>query len=141
MRDRVAESSLGREQFGQRAVQPPRWRKLAALLELLSIEQMRSENKRRKLATHVHDHQDMNRFKLSFKDFVHAFVLLLVFTVFALSNSNVQSCFFPGVGAYENALWMNLPLGAGILSSFLFTIFPTKRRSIGYADMSGYADV
>ena len=87
------------------------------------------------------DHQDMKRFKLSFIDFVHAFVSLLVFTVFALSNSNVQSCFFPGGGADENALMMNLPLGAGMLSSFLFTIFPTRRRSIGYADMTGYADV
>ena len=77
-----------------------------------------------------------DKYKLNFIDFVHAFVSLLVFMIFALSNSNVQSCFFPEAGGNENALVMNLPLGAGVLSSFLFTIFPTTRRGIGYADMS-----
>ena len=77
-----------------------------------------------------------DKLKLGFIDFVHAFVSLLVFMIFALSDSNVQSCFFPEAGGNENALVMNLPLGAGVLSSFLFTIFPTTRRGIGYADMS-----
>ncbi|KAK3014135.1 hypothetical protein RJ639_007927 [Escallonia herrerae] len=35
----------------------------------------------------------------------------------------------------DNALMINLPLAAGVLSSFLFVIFPTKRRGIGYADV------
>ncbi|GMY39320.1 protein DMP4 [Fagus crenata] len=77
-----------------------------------------------------------DKLKLGFIDFVHAFVSLLVFMIFALSDSNVQSCFFPEAGGNENAVIMNLPLGAGVLSSFLFTKFPTKRRGIGYADMS-----
>jgi hypothetical protein len=78
------------------------------------------------------DIKDVEKFKLSFVDFVHAFVSPLVFMVFAVSNSNVQSCFFREAGANENALMMNLPLGAGLLSSFLFTLFPTRRRGIGY---------
>ncbi|KAJ6974418.1 hypothetical protein D5086_024167 [Populus alba] len=71
---------------------------------------------------------------ITFIDFVHAFTSLTVFLVFALSNSNVQNCFFPKAGPNEKALIMNLPLGAGFLASFLFMLFPTKRRGIGYAD-------
>ncbi|KAL7259453.1 hypothetical protein ACSBR1_005366 [Camellia fascicularis] len=76
------------------------------------------------------------RFKINRIDFVHAFVSLFVFLVFAMSDYEVQTCLFPEVGANENALIMNLPLGAGVLSSFLFIIFPTTRRGIGYADMT-----
>ncbi|KAJ6694264.1 hypothetical protein OIU85_004993 [Salix viminalis] len=67
-------------------------------------------------------------------DFVHAFTSLTVFLVFALSDSNVQKCFFPKAGANEKALIMNLPLGAGLLASLLFMLFPTTRRGIGYGD-------
>ncbi|XP_024439153.1 protein DMP10 [Populus trichocarpa] len=42
--------------------------------------------------------------------------------------------FLAASGANEKALIMNLPLGAGFLASFLFMLFPTKRRGIGYAD-------
>ncbi|CAL5400619.1 unnamed protein product [Camellia sinensis] len=71
------------------------------------------------------------RFKINRIDFVHAFVSLFVFLVFAMSDYEVQTCLIPEVGANENALIMNLPLGAGVLSSFLFIIFPTTRRGIG----------
>ncbi|KAG5223514.1 protein DMP [Salix suchowensis] len=67
-------------------------------------------------------------------DFVHAFTSLTVFLVFALNDSNVQKCFFPRAGANEKALIMNLPLGAGLLASLLFMLFPTTRRGIGYGD-------
>ena len=67
-------------------------------------------------------------------DFVHAFTSLTVFLVFAMSDSNVQKCFFPKAGANEKALIMNLPLGAGFLASLLFMLFPTRRKGIGYAD-------
>lgn len=60
---------------------------------------------------------------------------LFVFLIFALSDSEVQGCLLPGDGVDENVLVMNLPLGAGVLSSFLFVLFPTTRRGIGYADM------
>ncbi|KAF9670004.1 hypothetical protein SADUNF_Sadunf13G0023300 [Salix dunnii] len=77
-----------------------------------------------------------NREKLAitYIDFVHAFTSLTVFLVFAMSDSNVQKCFFPKVGANEKALIMNLPLGAGFLASLLFMLFPTRRKGIGYAD-------
>ncbi|CAK7340799.1 unnamed protein product [Dovyalis caffra] len=75
-------------------------------------------------------------FSITFIDFVHAFTSLIVFMVFALSNSDVQNCFFPKAGPNDKALIMNLPLGAGVLASFLFVLFPTRRRGIGYADRS-----
>ncbi|KAL3516158.1 hypothetical protein ACH5RR_023060 [Cinchona calisaya] len=81
------------------------------------------------------DRKELSKFKIRWIDFVHAFVSLFVFLIFAVSDTDVQSCFFPEAGGNMDALMMNLPLGAGIFSSFLFTIFPTTRRGIGYADL------
>ncbi|XP_058216490.1 protein DMP4-like [Rhododendron vialii] len=80
--------------------------------------------------------KDLARYKISCVDFVHAFMSLFVFLIFALSDSEVQGCLFPGAGVDENVLVMNLPLGAGVLSSFLFVLFPTTRRGIGYAHLT-----
>ncbi|KAK1360330.1 putative disease resistance protein NBS-LRR family protein [Heracleum sosnowskyi] len=79
--------------------------------------------------------QDLTQYKLCCIDFVHAFLSIIVFLVFALSDSDVQSCYFPVAGENLNALVINLPLGAGVLSSFLFMLFPTTRRGIGVADL------
>lgn len=79
--------------------------------------------------------KDFDKYKLKLVDFVHAFVSLIVFIVFGFSNSGVQGCFFPQGGEDFEALTTNLPLGVGVLSSFLFTVFPTTRRGIGYSDM------
>lgn len=81
------------------------------------------------------DHNQRAKYRITVIDFVHAFATLTVFLVFALSSSYVQDCFFPKAGANEKQLIINLPLGVGILSSFLFMIFPTKRRGIGYGDI------
>lgn len=81
------------------------------------------------------DHNQRAKYRITVIDFVHAFASLTVFLVFALSSSYVQDCFFPKAGANEKQLIVNLPLGVGILSSFLFMIFPTKRRGIGYGDI------
>ncbi|KAI3448505.1 hypothetical protein Pfo_005170 [Paulownia fortunei] len=78
---------------------------------------------------------DLSKLRISLIDFVHAFVSLFVFLAFALSDSDVQNCFFPLGGENSDVLVMNLPVAAGVFSSFLFMIFPTTRRGIGYADM------
>ncbi|KAL1294206.1 hypothetical protein AAHE18_19G125700 [Arachis hypogaea] len=78
---------------------------------------------------------DLCKFRIRVIDFIHAFLSLFVFLAFAISDSNVQNCLIPKEGANESTLIMNLPLATGVLSSFLFTIFPTTRRGIGYADM------
>ncbi|KAL8088707.1 hypothetical protein AgCh_038477 [Apium graveolens] len=79
--------------------------------------------------------QDLTQYKICCVDFVHAFLSIMVFLVFALSDSDVQSCYFAVAGENLNALVINLPLGAGVLSSFLFMLFPTTRRGIGVADL------
>lgn len=81
------------------------------------------------------ENNNLAKFRICCMDFVPAFVSLIVFLVFALSDSDVQRCYFPEAGANVNALLMNLPLGAGVLASFLFMLFPTTRRGIGIAGM------
>ncbi|XP_050224793.1 protein DMP10 [Mercurialis annua] len=78
----------------------------------------------------------MENFRISLIDFIHAFSSLIVFLVFALSGSDVQNCFFTKAGPNEKQLITNLPLGAGLFGSFLFIMFPTKRRGIGYGDIT-----
>ncbi|XLT09094.1 hypothetical protein HN51_054887 [Arachis hypogaea] len=73
---------------------------------------------------------DLCKFRIRVIDFIHAFLSLFVFLAFAISDSNVQNCLIPKEGANESTLIMNLPLATGVLSSFLFTIFPTTRRGI-----------
>ncbi|GKV08923.1 hypothetical protein SLEP1_g20493 [Rubroshorea leprosula] len=80
--------------------------------------------------------EKLRPYRLNLIDFVHAITSSVVFLVVSISSSNVQDCFFPKAGPNEEALITNLPLGAGILASLLFMIFPTKRRGIGYGDMA-----
>ncbi|KAL2942234.1 Protein DMP10 [Bienertia sinuspersici] len=84
------------------------------------------------------EEEDLSKYRFRFIDFVHAFVSLIVFLVFAFGDSHVLKCFLgKSVDEYwVNALLLNLPLGVGVMSSFLFILFPTTRRGIGYADMS-----
>ncbi|WCJ43224.1 hypothetical protein M5689_023980 [Euphorbia peplus] len=82
------------------------------------------------------DENQRANFKISLIDFVHAFGSLIVFLVFAISSADVQDCFFPKEGPNEKQLFMNLPLGAGLFGTFLFVVFPTRRRGIGYGDIT-----
>ncbi|KAM0010410.1 putative protein DMP [Helianthus debilis subsp. tardiflorus] len=86
-------------------------------------------------AANDEDVERLKRLKINGIDVVHAFVSLVVFLVFAFSDIDVQRCMFPHSGANLSVVMMNLPLGVGILASFLFTIFPTTRRGLGYADI------
>ncbi|XP_071704870.1 protein DMP10-like [Rutidosis leptorrhynchoides] len=86
------------------------------------------------IGTDEDDADGLKRFKINGVDIVHALVSLFVFLVFAVSDTDVQNCLFNESGANLNVLLMNLPLGVGILASFVFTIFPTTRRGLGYAD-------
>lgn len=77
---------------------------------------------------------DLSRFR-GLMDFVHATAALVVFLAFALCDVNVQGCFFPSGAPDVDVLVVNLPLAAGVFSTFFFMIFPTTRRGIGYSDM------
>ncbi|TXG65649.1 hypothetical protein EZV62_006924 [Acer yangbiense] len=71
------------------------------------------------------------KYKIQPIDYVHAFCSLLVFMVYAMCSSDVMRCFHPHPSANVNVLMMNLPLAVGSAVSFLFMLFPTKRRGIG----------
>ncbi|KAF8779160.1 hypothetical protein HU200_002836 [Digitaria exilis] len=78
---------------------------------------------------------NLSRMKIRPLDFVHALVSAVLFVVVALGNAGVQSCLFPDVGVDVREVLMNLPVGLGFLSSMVFMIFPTTRKSIGYTDL------
>lgn len=80
--------------------------------------------------------KDLTRLRITAVDFVHAFFSALVFLAVALADASIQGCLFPDAGADVRELLVNLPLGAGFLSSMVFMIFPTTRKSIGYTDMA-----
>jgi hypothetical protein len=65
---------------------------------------------------------------------VHAIFAAVVFLTVAFSDVGLQRCFFPHAGANTSELLKNLPLGTAFLSSFVFLIFPTTRKGIGYSD-------
>ncbi|KAK9215418.1 hypothetical protein WN944_007423 [Citrus x changshan-huyou] len=76
----------------------------------------------------------LDTYKIRWIDFVHAFTSLLVFLVFATTNSDARRCFFPHPGPNTNVLLMHLPILVGGFASFLFMLFPTDRRGFGFAD-------
>ncbi|XP_055961633.1 protein DMP3-like isoform X2 [Mercurialis annua] len=53
--------------------------------------------------------------------------------------SSFTDSFIGNAGPNEKQLIKNLPLGAGLFGSFLFIMFPTKRRGIGYGDITAPA--
>uniref|UniRef100_A0A0D9V110 Uncharacterized protein n=1 Tax=Leersia perrieri TaxID=77586 RepID=A0A0D9V110_9ORYZ len=78
---------------------------------------------------------DLPGMKVRAVDFVHALVSAIVFVAVALGNAQVQGCLFPDAGEGFRDVFMNLPVALGLMSSMLFMIFPTTRKSIGYTDM------
>ncbi|KAK3200360.1 hypothetical protein Dsin_023775 [Dipteronia sinensis] len=74
------------------------------------------------------------KYRIKPTDFIHAFCSWLVFVVYAMCSSDVMRCFYPHPSDNVNVLIMNLPLAVGGAVSFIFMLFPTNRRGIGYAD-------
>uniref|UniRef100_A0A0A9B3S5 Uncharacterized protein n=1 Tax=Arundo donax TaxID=35708 RepID=A0A0A9B3S5_ARUDO len=70
-------------------------------------------------------------------DWVHGFFTAVVFLTIAGSDVGLQNCFFPQATEDTKQLLRNLPLGMAVLSSFVFMIFPTTRKGIGF-DNSDY---
>ncbi|XP_044443807.1 protein DMP3 [Triticum aestivum] len=77
---------------------------------------------------------EFRRLRIRPLDFVRAVFTALVFLTVAFSDVGLQNCFFPNTGMNTQELFKNLPLGIAFLSSFVFMIFPTKRKGIGYSD-------
>ncbi|VAI92677.1 unnamed protein product [Triticum turgidum subsp. durum] len=77
---------------------------------------------------------EFRRLRIRPLDFIRAVFTALVFLTVAFSDVGLQNCFFPDAGMNTQELLKNLPLGIAFLSSFVFMIFPTKRKGIGYSD-------
>ncbi|KAI4983042.1 hypothetical protein ZWY2020_023534 [Hordeum vulgare] len=80
------------------------------------------------------DLDQFRRLRLRPLDFVHAFFAAVLFLTVAFSDVGLQNCFFPEAGRNTEELLKNLPMGMAFLSSFVFIIFPTKRKGIGFTD-------
>ncbi|XP_059670346.1 protein DMP8-like [Cornus florida] len=71
------------------------------------------------------------RFMLSFRDFVHAIMSVMVFTAIAFSDHRVTNCVFPGHEKEMDEVMESFPLMVGIVCSSLFLVFPNTRYGIG----------
>ncbi|TVU03472.1 hypothetical protein EJB05_50976, partial [Eragrostis curvula] len=76
----------------------------------------------------------LKKMRLRPVDYVHAVFTVVVFLTVAFSDVGLQKCFFPDASGNTNELLKNLPLGMAFLCSFVFMMFPTKRKGIGYND-------
>jgi hypothetical protein len=79
------------------------------------------------------DPAEFRRLRIRPLDYMHAVFTALVFLAVAFSDVGLQNCFFPNAGRNTEELLKNLPLGMAFLSSFVFIVFPTKRKDIGYS--------
>ena len=80
------------------------------------------------------DPAEFRRLRIRPLDFMHAIFTAVVFLTVAFSDVGLQNCFFPNASTNSEQLIKNLPLGMAFFSSFVFMIFPTKRKGIGYND-------
>ncbi|KAF8724641.1 hypothetical protein HU200_020912 [Digitaria exilis] len=77
---------------------------------------------------------ELRKVRLRPLDYVHAFFGAVVFLAVAFSDAGLQRCFFARASGNADEVLKNLPLGMAFLSSFVYMIFPTKRKGIGYND-------
>jgi hypothetical protein len=81
--------------------------------------------------------------RLKTLDWVHAFFTAIVFISIAMGDVGLQKCFVPDLDSDHmknvKELLRNAPLGLALLSSFVFMIFPTRRRGVGF-DNGGRGD-
>lgn len=75
---------------------------------------------------------DLKKYRLRFIDWIHAIVSAFVLINLAVRDKNVINCFYPQPSHEVQEVLDIVPIGLGLLCSFLFVIFPTKRHGIGY---------
>lgn len=75
---------------------------------------------------------DMSAYRLRGRDLVHAMVSLGVFGVLGFLDKNMVRCMYPVISEYDGVLLKALPIVMGVISGLTFSIFPWKRKGIGY---------
>ncbi|XP_029119631.1 protein DMP6-like [Elaeis guineensis] len=76
--------------------------------------------------------REPDKFRIGFRDFVHAFMSVLVFMAVVLCEKSVVSCFYPFRSENMEQLLAMLPVAIGVLGSALFVVLPTTRHGIGF---------
>ncbi|CAN6238134.1 unnamed protein product [Urochloa humidicola] len=72
------------------------------------------------------------RFRLTARDVVHGLLSFAVFLGVAMVDRNVVACFYPVESASTRQVLAAVPVAAGAAGSFLFAMFPSTRRGIGF---------
>uniref|UniRef100_A0A0E0JIW0 Uncharacterized protein n=1 Tax=Oryza punctata TaxID=4537 RepID=A0A0E0JIW0_ORYPU len=78
------------------------------------------------------DPEELFKRRVNLRDFLHATLKVFVFLALAFSDAGIQSCLFPAESATWREALVNMPLGIGFIASFVFMIFPSTRKGIGY---------
>ena len=72
------------------------------------------------------------RYWLTARDVLHGLLSFAVFLAVAMVDRNVVACFYPVESASTRQLLAAVPVAAGATGSFLFAMFPSTRRGIGF---------
>ena len=73
-----------------------------------------------------------DRYRLTVRDVMHGLLSFAVFLAVAMVDRNVVACFYPVESASTRQLMAAVPVAAGAAGSFLFAMFPSTRRGIGF---------
>ncbi|KAL5571829.1 hypothetical protein UlMin_021426 [Ulmus minor] len=73
---------------------------------------------------------DLSKFKLCFRDFVHAFISVMVFANFALLDPKMVRCFYPHFESTHNILLLVLTTILRLLLVVVSFIYPNNRHGI-----------
>ncbi|KAM5578227.1 protein DMP7 [Rosa sericea] len=82
--------------------------------------------------SHTIGAENAAKYKLTFIDFFHAFMSVLVFGAVASFDQNIVNCFYPKPSEEGKQLLFAVPVGVGVVCSILFVLFPTRRHGIGF---------
>ncbi|KAL5989491.1 hypothetical protein ACLOJK_010383 [Asimina triloba] len=75
--------------------------------------------------------EEAAKYRLRFKDFIHAVLSVLVFAAVALIDKNMVGCFCPTPSEKMKNLLSAVPIGICVFCTVLFVILPTRRQGIG----------
>ncbi|XP_066327368.1 protein DMP6-like [Miscanthus floridulus] len=73
-----------------------------------------------------------DRYRLTVRDVMHGLLSFAVFLAVAIVDRDVVACFYPVESASTRQLLAAVPVAAGAAGSFLFAMFPSTRRGIGF---------
>ncbi|XP_047944126.1 protein DMP7-like [Salvia hispanica] len=76
--------------------------------------------------------EEAAKYRVTFVDFVHAFLSIVIFAVVAMSDQNVAGCFFPSPSVGEMVMMTMLPMMVGAVCSIFFVVYPTTRHGVGF---------